>query len=235
MIQISLILMASVAGGAILGYFFKEYSRQGVRLLITFSGAYLLGIGIFHLLPHIYHSPEEGHFVGVFIVLGFLLQLILEWFSKGVEHGHGHGDMFKNHALPWGLLISLLIHAFLESMPLGMPQQEPLLWGVAVHKLPISLILWIMLWQQTRSYQKTALALLGFALIAPLGVFAGSYFPDLIRFEAEILALVFGIFLHVSTTILFESTQSHRVNIIKFAIALGAFALAYMSTLLLHG
>lgn len=229
------ILMASVAGGALLGYFFKQYTRHGVRMLITFSGAYLLGIGIFHMLPHMFHSGTDGHTLGLFIVAGFLLQLILEWFSKGIEHGHGHGDMFAGRILPWGLLISLLVHAFLESLPLGMQQQEPLLWGIAVHKLPISLILWVMLWQHTRSYRKAALALLGFALIAPLGVLTGLYFPDLIKYEAQILALVFGIFLHVSTTILFESSQSHRVNFLKFAIALGAFLLAYWSTVAEHG
>jgi len=227
------ILVGAVAAGGALGWLWQRYNRSEVRLLVTFSGAYLLGIGVFHLLPHIF---EHGHGqqVGLFMMGGFVLQLILEWFSKGVEHGHGHREMFQGSALPWGLLISLFIHALLESLPLAAAEHRPLLWAIALHKLPISLILFIMLRQMTSQYSKIILALLSFALIAPLGVWLGhsGWLPH--HWHTPLNAVVFGIFLHVSTTILFESTQSHRVNLLKFVVTLGALVLAWWASQSTH-
>ena len=46
---------------------------------------------------------------------------------------------------------------------------------------------------------------------------------NLTNFFDIILAMVVGIFLHISTTILFESDEHHHFNIYKFiAIILGA-------------
>ena len=70
-----------------------------------------------------------------------------------------------------------------------------------------------------------------FALMSPLGSFSGSLFADLVEFHNEIMAVVIGIFLHISTTILFESSEGHKFNSKKiFSILLGA-AIAYLSLL----
>jgi uncharacterized membrane protein YgaE (UPF0421/DUF939 family) len=59
--------------------------------------------------------------------------------------------------------------------------------------------------------------------MAPLGVFAGSLFTTLANYHNEIMAIVIGIFLHISTTILFESTDGHRFSFTKIiAIIIGA-------------
>jgi hypothetical protein len=42
------------------------------------------------------------------------------------------------------------------------------------------------------------------------------------------MAVVVGIFLHISTTILFESSNNHRFNIIKIATVLGGAATAVL-------
>jgi len=60
-----------------------------------------------------------------------------------------------------------------------------------------------------------------FGAMAPLGtLFGGAGIID--NFHRESLAIVIGIFLHVSTTILFESSEGHKFNAYKmFAITLG--------------
>jgi hypothetical protein len=53
--------------------------------------------------------------------------------------------------------------------------------------------------------------------MAPLGAISGSLFQthSSVHFYNNIMALVIGIFLHISTTILFESGSDHRFNIYK--------------------
>ena len=225
-------LILSVAAGALVGIWFQKGGVRNTRLLITFSGAYLLGVAVFHILPEVYHHSHAS--VGAFILIGFLLQLVLDWFSKGVEHGHGHAHLFEGK-LPIGLLISLFLHAFLEALPLGFEVEHdhghPLMWGIVIHKLPISLILYLMLRKMTRNNWIVALWLLAFALMAPLGSLLSANYPVLITYQNEVRALVFGIILHVSTTILFESDESHKFNRAKFLITVGAMLLAWLSVM----
>ena len=44
----------------------------------------------------------------------------------------------------------------------------------------------------------------------------------------SINALVVGVLLHVSTTILFESSKNHQFNATKFAVILLGIAIAYI-------
>ncbi len=199
-------------------------------MLLTFSGAYLLSIGVFHLIPEIY-SEGNGE-IGLFIMGGFFLQLILEFFSKGVEHGHSHMEMFRNKGIPLSIIASLYLHALLESLPVGAHaghDDHTLLWAIVIHKVPVSLILYVMVGEVFKHTWKILLFMLGFALVAPLGVFMGENLQFLANYNREITALVLGIFLHISTTILFESTQSHRFNFAKLFITLVAVLLAWLS------
>jgi len=60
-----------------------------------------------------------------------------------------------------------------------------------------------------------------FAAMAPLGM-ALSAHTALAHHARELMAVVIGIFMHISTTILFESSDIHRFNIAKLgAILLG--------------
>ncbi|RME92973.1 MAG: ZIP family metal transporter, partial [Verrucomicrobia bacterium] len=65
---------------------------------------------------------------------------------------------------------------------------------------------------QTGISRGKALALLGvFALMAPAGLALGAHTP-LAEHSRELTALVVGIFMHVATTVLFETTDSHAFN-----------------------
>ena len=108
------VLIISVVIGIILVQLITDLKASAIKLLLAFSGAYLFAISVFHLLPEIYIN--NGKRIGLFLLIGFILQIILEFFSKGIEHGHGH---LSNKTVPISMLISLAIHAYLEGMPLS--------------------------------------------------------------------------------------------------------------------
>ena len=98
-------LILSVLIGMVIVFGLKP-SAKTVQLLLAFSGAYLLSITILHLFPEVYISDKPN--IGLFILSGLLLQLILDFFSKGAEHGHVHGHDSISQ-IPWLLFLSLCI------------------------------------------------------------------------------------------------------------------------------
>ena len=58
--------------------------------------------------------------------------------------------------------------------------------------------------------------------MSPLGVLLGDKIPFFNTYATEITALIIGVFLHISTIILFEGSENHKFNLQKFiAIILG--------------
>ena len=222
------LLFASVIAGAIIVETFNINKSKNIQLLLTFSGAYLLAVSVLHLIPELFTHNTTNN-IGLFILGGFLIQILLEYFSQGIEHGYFH----KSNAIPFSVLISLCLHALLEGIPLGghlhHHAHNALLTGIILHKMPVAIVLMTIFLQSNISKTRAYFYLLLFALMSPLGVFSGSLFADLVEFHNEIMAVVIGIFLHISTTILFESSEGHKFNSKKiFAILLGA-AIAYLS------
>ncbi len=217
--------------------FLQNFKQTLNKIFLSFSGAYLLSISVLHLLPEIYSSGN--HYIGVFILAGFVLQLILEFISEGIEHGHFHHHDKGKNAFPLAIITGLCIHTFLEGMPLAAnlnsedfnPANNSLLIGIILHNIPISFVLVTMLLKSGLSKNTAIAYLVLFAITAPLGLIAGSiagnfFTENLAEFYNAMLAIVVGIFLHVSTTILFESTDNHRFNLIKSGAILAGIALA---------
>jgi zinc transporter ZupT len=216
------LLFASVIAGAIVVEIFKPQKGKNIQILLTFSGAYLLAVSVLHLLPEIFQD-NTSEYIGLYILGGFLIQIVLEYFSQGIEHGHFH----KSNVIPFSVLISLCLHALLEGVPLGGhlhdSAQNALLTGIVLHKMPVAIVLMTFFLQSNIGKSKAYFYLLLFALMSPLGVFAGNLFTSLASFHNEIMAMVIGIFLHISTTILFESSDGHKFSLQKIlAIIIGA-------------
>ena len=222
------LLFASVIAGAIVVEIFKPKKGRNIQLLLTFSGAYLLAISLLHLLPELFaNNPTEK--IGIFILGGFLIQILLEYFSQGIEHGHFH----KSNVIPFSVLISLCLHALLEGVPLGGDLQEhthnALLYGIVLHKMPVAIVLMTCFLQSNMKKSRAYILLFLFAIMAPLGVYSGNIFGALSLYHNEILAIVIGIFLHISTTILFESTDGHRFSFTKIITIIVGTLLAILS------
>lgn len=220
-LNIILPIISVVIGFAIV-LLFKPKQNRNLKLLLAFSGAFLLSITVFSFLPEVYKTNNSN--IGLFIMVGILLQIILEFFSQGAEHGHVHLD--KNTVtFPWLLFISLSIHSVLEGIPIH--GHHSLIYGIIIHKLPVAIILATFFVASKMSKSKTFLFLLLFALMTPLGVFLSTNIPILETYFQEISAVVIGIFLHISTTILFESNEGHKFNITKLLTIVAAIILAY--------
>lgn len=238
LLQQILILFISVLAGGLLYFVFKPEKKSWLLLSLAFSGAFLFALCVLELIPSLYKLDFEN--TGLYILLGFFLQLILDYFSHGIEHGHVH--IKKNHSVWFPLLLmsGLCVHAFLEGMPLSFDYSQateahahshshsfPLLWGIALHHLPVAFALVSMLIKSNVSKSTTIIMLIVFASMSPLGnltgLWLGDYFlGDKAGFQI-IMAIVIGIFLHISTTILFETGDEHHFNLKKLiSIVLGA-------------
>ena len=216
-----LLPLLSVLLGYVIALFLKPKNKTNLKLLLAFSGSFLLSITVMHLLPEVYE--EHNHQIGIFIMLGILFQIILEFFSKGAEHGHVHGHS-KMHQIPWLLFISLCIHALLEGFPVG--HNHDLALGIAVHHLPIAVILTTFFINAELDKKAIFFFMIVFAVMTPLGTVVSEYIPVLNQYYTEITAVVIGILFHISSTIIFESSEGHKFNIAKISMIILGILLA---------
>jgi zinc and cadmium transporter len=234
-----LFLFVLTIAGSLVPIVFKKFNNSWMTLMLAFSGSFLLAITFLHLMPEVFH--ELGEKAGLFILLGFLLQLALQRLSHGIEHGHVHDHAISHHSLT-PIFFGLIIHAFMEGIPLGFSYQSSnttpsIFLAIAAHKIPEAITLASLLFMANIKKNKWLLILL-FALASPLSGILAMYFGQKFYFISNqlvyIIPIVAGAFLHISTTILYESgTKHHQLSRQKvMAVALGlGFALA---TLLLH-
>ncbi|MEP3209344.1 MAG: ZIP family metal transporter [Maribacter sp.] len=213
--------------GVLLSFVFvliaKPKSKENFKLLLAFSGAFLLALTVFELLPSAYEN-SDAKTVGVFLMLGILLQVFLEFFSKGAEHGHVHINSEKS-SFPWLLFVSLSIHAFLEGFPIE--SHNTIIYGILIHKIPIAIILSIFLLGSNIKMAKAVFFVVLFALMTPIGSYISSVSDFASQYYAPITALVIGVFLHISTVILFESSEGHKFNLRKLLVITVGIAIAY--------
>lgn len=214
-----ILLILSVLVGALVVLIFKPTNKI-TQLLLSFSGAYLLSVTILHLMPEVFIETNNTTRVGVFILAGIVIQSVLESFSKGAEHGHIHVHSHETK-FPILLFISLCIHAFSEGIPIHADATN-LLVAIVVHKIPIAIVLTTFLIHSKFTKGTLITFLSVFALMSPLGVLVADKIAFISDYHTEITALIIGVFLHISTIILFESSENHKFNLQKFiAILLG--------------
>lgn len=216
-----LLPLLSVVLGYVIALLLKPKKKKNLKLLLAFSGSFLLSITVMHLLPEVYET--HSHSVGIFIMVGILFQIILEFFSKGAEHGHVHGHD-KIARMPWLLFISLCIHAFLEGFPVG--HHHDLAYGIAIHHLPIAIILTTFFINAELNKTALFIFMLTFAFMTPLGTFVSDNVPFITQYYTEITAIVIGILFHISSTIIFESSEGHKFNIAKISMIILGILLA---------
>ncbi|MCO4822920.1 MAG: ZIP family metal transporter [Flavobacteriaceae bacterium] len=214
----------AVIFGFLIAKFLKDKKTFNFKLLLAFSGAFLLSLTIFDLLPEVYEHLD-AKISGVFIMFGILLQIVLEFLSKGAEHGHVH--VHKNDkTFPWLLFLSLCFHAFLEGFPIH--QHNDMVYGVLIHKIPIAIIITIFLLESKFKSIQIVFFLVVFALMTPLGTIISNNVTQLSEFIIYINAIVIGIFFHISTTILFESSEGHKFNLSKILVIILGICIAYV-------
>lgn len=235
------LIVAGVMVWAILLPSGKMIGKTTQSYISTFGGAFLLASCFINLVPHMYlegyTTPNLGFKVGAAAMIGFLIQILLEQMTHGVEHGHNHNaccadhDHHPDHVHPMtGLLLGLCIHSFLEGMPMVDAEgdiHQGLLWGIVLHNIPITLVL-IGLCMANRYKAWKSIGLLAlFAAMTPLGSLVGLYVvAQNETLSCIMMGVVVGILLHVSVSILFDHDHN-KFSWVKLAMIVLAFVAAY--------
>jgi zinc and cadmium transporter len=134
-----LIVGASLAGGLLPSLINLTHKRM--QLLISFVGGLMLGIALFHMLPHAvaYLGADEIDRVSVCIALGLLVMFFLlrafhfhqhdphagppehDHHEEECHHDHAaHGDASLAADMSWlGVFIGLSLHTLIDGLALG--------------------------------------------------------------------------------------------------------------------
>ncbi len=237
--EYALLFLTSLAGGA-LAFFFKKIPRSQLKNVLAFSGAYILGIVVLHLLGDVYGSGFEG--AGKWILVGFFIQLLLDFLSKGIEHGHVHASDEPGRVFLAQIMLGLCLHAFFEGLPLGghaafheghqhSGGPNGLLVGIVLHETPASFTLASLLLLSNFRPKTVWLCLIFKAIMAPAGALAASFLQLGHDSMAALTSVVIGLFLHIATTILFEADSSshHRMAWPRLLAIAGGIGLAWLT------
>lgn len=222
--------------GGTIGLIIQNHKTDQLKLFLAFSGAFLFSITAISIIPEVYHHDAEMH-VGYFILAGFFLQIVIDQFSHGVEHGHLHHH--HSSKTPYGIFIALSLHAFLEGMAAGSNLfttqiQSSFIFGIALHEIPAAFALITLLKASNVKKKYVYTWLVVYALMTIFGSLSSSailhFAPGFADYMVYLVAIVIGVFLHISTTILFENTDNHKFSRYKLiAIAIGV-GVALLST-----
>ncbi|MDR0789507.1 MAG: ZIP family metal transporter [Bacteroidales bacterium] len=225
-----LLFVATIVSGSL---FFAFNALKFLKYISVFGGAFLLAVCFVDMLPDVFAQNDNVLLCSAFILIGFLLQLLLELISKGAEHGHLHTDNSKDnphshsHLTPIMMLVGVSIHAFFEGFALigenGI--NTSLLTGVILHNIPVSVVI-VGSFVQSNSSKTRAFCMLSiFAIMGVAGALIGHYSLFVMRYAHIVLSFVVGILLHVSVSTLFDNERSHQYNFIRFLIVIAAFGL----------
>ena len=244
-----LLLFLTAMAAGLLVFFAPVFRERYFKLVLVFAGSYLFSVTILHILPELFSNGFPKAQMGLYILLGFLLQQLLEFWSSGVEHGHIHKHASETSKGVITLMLGLFIHAFLEGTLLShgsvVSSSEALdhahsgksvLLGIIMHKGPAAFALAAVL-SSSLSKKWTILLLTIFALASPLGMFSSAWFIENGLLSGDGIGILYGLvtggFLHISTTIFFESSPHHKFQLNKLIVTFVAAGLALISEYLI--
>lgn len=238
-----LLLFGSVMLGGIIGFVIPVRTRSRLQLVLSFSGAYIIGIVVLHIMPSVFANADR--YAGIWVLAGFFSQLVLEQLSAGIEHGHLHTPHKLTPAFVLSVLFSLSLHAFVEGMPLsfyeeihaahGHPQGETLhyLIGIILHHLPAAYALTVLLLMSKLNRKWVWVCLIVFSAMPGLGALVSANANLLAFWQRGILGFAMGSLLHIATVILFEMDgSSHKYLSVKRLMAIAAGLGIALTTLL---
>ncbi len=219
------VLFGSVAMGGSFALLFPIKTRKTLQLVLSFSGAYILGIIVLHLMPSVFGGSASST-AGLWVLGGFFSQIILEQISAGLEHGHIHAP----HKITVGFVVSVLlglsVHAFIEGMPLsyyqsyleahlhaGHSHHSHYLIGIILHHIPAAFALVNLLLLSKLPQKWVWFCLFIFSGMSPLGALLAGRIGISFPLQTGILAFAMGSLLHIATVILFEMDGSSHMHL----------------------
>ncbi len=239
--QYILLFFTVLLGGSAGFYFQKGQKKELLQIMLSFSGAYILGIAVLHLMPGVFAGGAHGP--GLWVLAGFFVQLLLEQLSAGVEHGHIHAPHKFSAGFVVSVMLGLSIHAFVEGMPLSYYGElheavhghshghNHYLYGIVLHHIPAAFALVTLLLVSGLKTRWTWFCLAVFALMSPLGAALSHVLEIGETLQKGILAFAVGSLLHIATVILFEmdSSSHHYISPKKLAAIAAGMGIAVLT------
>lgn len=229
---------------AILVYYTTAGGTEKFKFILSFSGAYLFSITVIHILPEA--VTESGNFkeAGIFVLIGYFLQMLIEYFSTGVEHGHIHLHHHNKGNSKYYIMLAMCLHGILEGSLLMHPSHmhaeennHTLLIGLVLHKLPEAFALASVLISLMHNRLSIFSWQLIFALASPVGLFISAYLSNNGVLDSQGMGLLFallaGNFLYISTTIFFEANPQHKFKSSRLLMSIGGAVTAVLIEYLL--
>ena len=219
---VTTLIVSTLAGGLSLKLF--PSLSKNIRMPLIFAGSYLFAITIIHIIPELYTISEKPAQMGLFVLLGFFIQQLLEYFSSGIEHGHIHSDRAISVGGRTSIIVALMIHSLLEGTILthdspfhAEHESHSVLIGIILHKMPAAFALMAAMSGMGR---RALFVLILFSISSPVGLALSDYVFVSEKSILIMFAIVCGSFLHISTTIFVESSPDHHFGLNKILIGL---------------
>jgi zinc transporter ZupT len=174
---IPLLILALISASGILLYSWKRLSNTTLSLIIGLGAGSMLGVALVHILPEALEQTELATYA---FIAGFIVIYIIEELLTPHHHDHNHGDYSHEDphehydhiaVVSW---IAIFIHTLLDGLGIraGMGLSDAagyaILFGVAVHQIPVSLSLAAILQGSKFQAKIQILFLIAFALAAPI-------------------------------------------------------------------
>ena len=233
-LHIIFLVIASAAGTVTAWVLRNTTKSEFLNILLSFSGSYLLGVVVLHLLPDVFAEASDVN-TGLYILTGFLIQLLIVQLTRGIEHGHMHLHEHLPKSYVFGVIAGLSVHAFMEGIPLsgtGITNYSSLYYGILVHKIPETFALATLLFFSLNKSWKAFLFAGLFACMTPIGSLFGQRLQDAGQSNLMLIfvTIVCGSLIHISTTIIFEASgKAHKISLIKFAAIVAGFTISLLT------
>ncbi len=248
------ILFFTVLSAGLLTLVFDKFFSEIKHYLTTVGVSFVLSLICIHILPEIFKENIPN--IGAYILLGFVFQILLELFSRGVEHGHVHHshEHESMRRTLYSMFFGLCMHSFIEGIPLFLVDSSAHLqnghihgvitsnqefsnvffWAILGHKIPVSIVLMLFL-IQSKLKKTTVLGLfILFASMSPIGGLVGVLLQDtswVNHLSSVLLAITTGMLLHIATLLVFEEYHEQKdklknIALIILGLVLGLFVFA---------
>ncbi len=218
-----LLILTLISATGLLLYGFKRINPTLINLLIALGAGSMLSVSLVHILPE---SLEQSANAIYAFLTGFIIIYIIEELLTPHKHDHGHGDHIHEdpheHSDHVAIIsfVTIFAHTLLDGLGIraGMGLSElagyAILFGVAMHQIPVSLSLAAIL-RESKLRKKIQIPLLVlFALAAPLGYVLSDLILSNVSevFVGLAAAFAWGSLLYVATSDLLPMIHSQSRN-----------------------
>ena len=246
------VLFGSVFIVGILTLLFESFFSKIKQYVTTIGVSFVLSLICIHILPELFANTAPN--LGIYLLVGFLIQIILELFSRGVEHGHVHvHEQEHSHKkgaeitkkVIYTLFFGLCVHAFIEGIPLFIIESAQhhghghihaaqdafssvFFWAILSHKIPVAIVLMLFFISAKIKKSIALILFLTFAFMSPLGGLAGAFLQDQNWFNflsANLLAITSGMLLHITTLLIFEEYHNNKDKVKNISLIIGGIIL----------